>query len=90
MTSAFPAALIPAPVAPHLDFAALGPCFATLLGSLPLLSDAARDALPREWIDPPCLLATLIEDEGMTTEMAAHEASVPVHIVATYRLLTGI
>lgn len=85
-----PSDLTPSPVAPHLDFSQVGPGFAALLAALPGLSDAALAALPREWVDLPGLIVTLIEDEGLTTDMAAHEAGVPARLVRDYRALMGI
>jgi hypothetical protein len=90
MNASLPADLNPAPVAPHLDYAKLGPGFANLLAALPSLSDAALDALPHEWVDLPGFIVTLIADEGLSTEMAAHEAGAPVDLVRAYRFLAGI
>ena len=87
---ALPADLIPGPVPAHLRFADMGPGFPALLASLPGLSDAAIAALPHEWTELPGLIVTLIEDEGLSTEMAAHEAGVPVALVRDYRALMGI
>lgn len=78
------------PLPPCLDFSRLGPSFAQVLAALPGLSDAAVNAMPREWTSLASLLWTLIEDEGMTSEMAAHEASVPVSLVREYRDLVGL
>lgn len=78
------------PLPPHLGFSQIGPGFAQVLAALPGLSDAAVNAMPREWSSLASLLWTLIEDEGMTSEMAAHEASVPVSLVREYREVVGL
>lgn len=90
MNASLPADLNPAPVAPHLDYAKLGSGFPVLLASPPSLSDAALDALPREWVGLPGFTVTLIVDEGLSTEMAAHEVGVPADLVRSYRFLMGI
>ncbi len=88
MPAPLPSRLTPA--APHLRFAEMGPGFAALLTLLPHLSDAAIAALPSEWTFLPDLIATLILDEGLSTEMAAHEASLPASLVRAYRAMRGI
>lgn len=87
VTALLPAEMHPAPLAPHFDFAEAGPGVPALLAALPGLSKAALAALPPEWVALPGLLVTLIEDEGLTKEMAAHEAAVPVGLVSAYRAL---
>ena len=54
------------------------------------LTDEGHAACPQEWRDLTALLHTMIEDEGMTTEMAGWEAALPVSVVADYRALVGI
>lgn len=72
-----------------INFAAYGDGFAALLSSMQFLSDEGHEACPQEWRDLSALVHTLIEDEGMTTEMAAWEASLPETFVAEYRHLVG-
>ncbi|PRY94348.1 hypothetical protein [Donghicola tyrosinivorans] len=74
----------------HTNYATLGSSFAEVLAALPGLSDAAASALPAEWNSLASLLWTLIEDEGHSTETAAHEAGVPASLVRDYRRLTGL
>ncbi|WP_050523621.1 hypothetical protein [Pseudorhodobacter wandonensis] len=78
------------PSATPVNFAAYGPGFGCVLASMQTLSDAGHAACPQAWSDLTNLLHILIEDEGMTTEMAAWEATVPESLVADYRQLVGI
>lgn len=72
------------------NFHAYGPGFAATLASMSGLSDTGHAACPQEWRDLTALLHTLIEDQGVTTAMAALEAAVPERMVADYRSLVGI
>lgn len=90
MNTPLPTDLNAATIASHLDFSNMGPGFPSLLAALPGLSDAALAALPPEWAALPGLIVTLIEDEGMSSEMAAHAANTPVSVVRDYRALVGI
>lgn len=72
------------------NFHAYGPGFAVTLASMFNLTDEGHAACPQEWRDLTALLHTLIEDEGMTTAMAAWEAALPESVVADYRRLVGI
>ncbi|WP_322894282.1 MULTISPECIES: hypothetical protein [unclassified Yoonia] len=82
--------LNPSPIPLHIDYAKHGAGFAAVLAALPGLSDEALALLPHEWVDLPGIIVTLIEDEGLSTEMAAYEAAVPVGLVGSYRALMGI
>lgn len=70
--------------------AAYGASFANMLCAMPTLTDEGHAACPEDWRALTALLHTLIEDEGMTTEMAAWEAAVPVGLVRAYRRAAGI
>lgn len=72
------------------NFHAYGPGFAATLASMSDLSDAGHATCPQEWRDLTALLHTLIEDEGMTTAMAARDTALPESIVAHYRAFVGI
>jgi hypothetical protein len=72
------------------NFASYGPGFPAVLASMQYLSDQGHAACPQEWRDLAGLIHTLIEDEKMTTEMAAWEAAVPPSFVADYRRRVGI
>lgn len=72
------------------NFSTFGPAFAHTLASMQSLTDDGHAACPEEWRELTCLLHTLIEDEGMSTAMAAWEAAVPGSFVADYRRLVGI
>jgi hypothetical protein len=61
----------------NTSFGAFGPGFSAMLASMQYLSDQSHAACPQEWRDLAGLIHTLIEDEKMTTEMAAWEAAVP-------------
>ena len=78
------------PIPAHSDFSQFGPSFAQVIAALPGLSDAAVEAMPPEWSSLASLIWTLISDEGLSTEMAACEASVPVALVRDHRKLTGL
>jgi len=73
-----------------INFHAYGPGFSTTLASMSNLTDAGHAACPQDWRDLTALLHTLIEDEGMTTAMAAWEAALPESMVADYRHRMGI
>lgn len=73
-----------------INFAAYGAGFPATLASVQNLSDSGHAACPQEWRDLTALLHALIEDEGMTTAMAAWEAALPETFVAAYRQLVGI
>jgi hypothetical protein len=60
-----------APASAITNFADYGPGFAATLASMSFLSDVGHADCPQEWRDLTNLLHTLIEDEGMTTGMAA-------------------
>lgn len=82
---------MPAPELPRQTrFHAYGPGFAAVLASMSDLTDQGHAACPQEWRDLTTLLHTLIEDEGMTTAMAAWEAALPESMVADYRYLVGV
>ena len=76
------------PVQP--SFASYGTGFAAALAAMSTMTDLGHAACPQDWRDLTALLHTLIVDEGMTTTMAALQASVPESLVADYRKLVGI
>lgn len=75
---------------PVTNFGSFGPGLAFLLASMSQLTDEGHAACPQEWRDLAAFLHTLIEDEGMTTAMAAWEAALPESVVADYRRLVRI
>ena len=74
----------------YRDFDSYGQAFSADLAGLSTVTDVGREARSREWCYVAALLCTLIQDQGMTTEMAAFEAAMPVWLDRGCRNAIGI
>jgi hypothetical protein len=72
------------------NFGTCDPSFAKVLALTARMSNARREACPPDWLELSALPPVLMEDDGMTTVLAAYEVSVPVWLVAGFRAQMGI